>query len=144
MQVRGGLKAIYCSGWQVAGDANSAGDVYPDQSLYPANSVPELVRKLNKVRPALQRRYCINTLLVRKCNMVHSTLWCSRCYRCMHVLLGCMVSRQCMQQCIACSMCRLECGCGVFWLAIWSCFPAAALRLLPGFVSCTMLKIYGD
>ena len=53
-QVRGGLKAIYCSGWQVAGDANSAGDVYPDQSLYPANSVPELVRKLNKVRSRVQ------------------------------------------------------------------------------------------
>lgn len=51
-QVRGGLKAIYCSGWQVAGDANTAGDVYPDQSLYPANAVPELVRKLNKVRLA--------------------------------------------------------------------------------------------
>lgn len=50
LQVRAGLKAIYCSGWQVAGDANTAGDVYPDQSLYPANAVPELVRKLNKVR----------------------------------------------------------------------------------------------
>ena len=49
-QVRAGLKAIYCSGWQVAGDANSAGDVYPDQSLYPANSVPEVVRKINRVR----------------------------------------------------------------------------------------------
>ena len=49
-QVRAGLKAIYCSGWQVAGDANSAGDVYPDQSLYPVNSVPEVVRKINKVR----------------------------------------------------------------------------------------------
>jgi isocitrate lyase len=47
-QVRAGLKAIYCSGWQVAGDANSAGDVYPDQSLYPVNSVPEVVRKINK------------------------------------------------------------------------------------------------
>ena len=49
VQVRAGLKAIYCSGWQVAGDANAAGDVYPDQSLYPANSVPEVVRKINKV-----------------------------------------------------------------------------------------------
>lgn len=47
-QVRAGLKAIYCSGWQVAGDANSAGDVYPDQSLYPVNSVPDVVRKINK------------------------------------------------------------------------------------------------
>lgn len=52
LQVKGGLKAIYCSGWQVAGDANTAGDVYPDQSLYPANAVPELVRKLNKVAPS--------------------------------------------------------------------------------------------
>ena len=47
--MKAGLKAIYCSGWQVACDANTAGDVYPDQSLYPANAVPELVRKLNKV-----------------------------------------------------------------------------------------------
>ncbi|CAJ0957263.1 unnamed protein product, partial [Mesorhabditis belari] len=46
--VRAGLKAIYLSGWQVAADANSAGDMYPDQSLYPANSGPELCRKINK------------------------------------------------------------------------------------------------
>ena len=46
-QVRAGLKAIYLSGWQVAGDANVAGEMYPDQSLYPANSVPEVVRKIN-------------------------------------------------------------------------------------------------
>jgi isocitrate lyase len=46
-QVQAGLNAIYCSGWQVAADANIAGQVYPDQSLYPANSVPELVRRLN-------------------------------------------------------------------------------------------------
>jgi isocitrate lyase len=46
-QVRAGLKAIYVSGWQVAGDANVAGQMYPDQSLYPANSVPELVRRIN-------------------------------------------------------------------------------------------------
>jgi isocitrate lyase len=39
-QVRAGLKAIYLSGWQVAGDANIAGEMYPDQSLYPVNSVP--------------------------------------------------------------------------------------------------------
>ena len=45
--VKAGLKAIYLSGWQVAGDANLAGQMYPDQSLYPANSVPELVRRLN-------------------------------------------------------------------------------------------------
>ena len=46
-QVRAGLKAIYLSGWQVAGDANVAGEMYPDQSLYPVNSVPEVVRKIN-------------------------------------------------------------------------------------------------
>ena len=46
--VRAGLKAIYLSGWQVAADANSAGAMYPDQSLYPANSGPELVRKINR------------------------------------------------------------------------------------------------
>jgi len=51
-QVRAGLKAIYLSGWQVAADANLAGQMYPDQSLYPANSVPEVVRRINQ---ALQR-----------------------------------------------------------------------------------------
>ncbi len=45
--VKAGLKAIYLSGWQVAADANLAGSVYPDQSLYPANSAPELVRRIN-------------------------------------------------------------------------------------------------
>ncbi|WP_376690501.1 isocitrate lyase [Wenzhouxiangella sp. EGI_FJ10409] len=46
-QVRAGLKAIYLSGWQVAADANIAGQMYPDQSLYPANSVPAVVRRIN-------------------------------------------------------------------------------------------------
>src|SRR5437660_7007016 len=45
--VRAGLRAIYLSGWQVAADANLAGSTYPDQSLYPANSVPQVVRRLN-------------------------------------------------------------------------------------------------
>ncbi|MER3514006.1 MAG: isocitrate lyase, partial [Chloroflexota bacterium] len=45
--VRAGLKALYVSGWQVAADANPAGQTYPDQSLYPSNSVPMLVRRLN-------------------------------------------------------------------------------------------------
>ena len=45
--VRAGLKAIYCSGWQVAADANISGNTYPDQSLYPANSVPQLVKRIN-------------------------------------------------------------------------------------------------
>ncbi len=47
-QVKGGVEAIYLSGWQVAADANNAGEMYPDQSLYPASSVPEVVRKINK------------------------------------------------------------------------------------------------
>ncbi len=46
-QVRAGLKAIYLSGWQVAADANVAGEMYPDQSLYPANSVPSVVKRIN-------------------------------------------------------------------------------------------------
>jgi isocitrate lyase len=46
-QVRAGLEAIYCSGWQVAADANLAQQTYPDQSLYPADSVPNLVRRIN-------------------------------------------------------------------------------------------------
>ncbi len=45
--VRAGLKAVYCSGWQVAADANISGNTYPDQSLYPANSVPQLVKRIN-------------------------------------------------------------------------------------------------
>jgi isocitrate lyase len=45
--VQAGLKAIYCSGWQVAGDANSAGEMYPDQSLYPVDSVPRVVERIN-------------------------------------------------------------------------------------------------
>jgi isocitrate lyase len=50
--VKAGLEAIYLSGWQVAGDANLAGQMYPDQSLYPANSVPSVVKRINN---ALQR-----------------------------------------------------------------------------------------
>lgn len=51
-QVKAGLQAIYLSGWQVAADANLAGHMYPDQSLYPANSVPQVVKRINQ---ALQR-----------------------------------------------------------------------------------------
>jgi isocitrate lyase len=47
-QVKAGLKAIYVSGWQVAADANNAGQMYPDQSLYPADSVPNVVRRINQ------------------------------------------------------------------------------------------------
>jgi isocitrate lyase len=52
-EVSAGMKAIYLSGWQVAGDANLSGEMYPDQSLYPANSVPSVVKKINS---ALLRR----------------------------------------------------------------------------------------
>src|SRR5207244_1701834 len=51
-QVKAGLRAIYLSGWQVAADANVAGQMYPDQSLYPANSVPYVIKRINQ---ALQR-----------------------------------------------------------------------------------------
>src|SRR3954469_17684608 len=51
-QVKAGLKAIYLSGWQVAADANLSGQMYPDQSLYPANSVPSVIKRINQ---ALQR-----------------------------------------------------------------------------------------
>lgn len=57
-QVKAGLKAIYLSGWQVAADANLAGQMYPDQSLYPANSVPSVVKRINQ---ALQRADQIQT-----------------------------------------------------------------------------------
>src|SRR5579872_3227976 len=57
-QVKAGLKAIYLSGWQVAADANLSGHMYPDQSLYPANSVPHVVRRINQ---ALQRADQIQT-----------------------------------------------------------------------------------
>lgn len=57
-QVKAGLKAIYLSGWQVAADANLAGEMYPDQSLYPANSVPHVVRRINNaLRRADQIEY---------------------------------------------------------------------------------------
>ena len=58
-QVKAGLKAIYLSGWQVAADANSSGHMYPDQSLYPVDSVPSVVRRINR---ALQRADQIQTL----------------------------------------------------------------------------------
>ncbi len=46
-EIQAGLKAIYCSGWQVAGDGNSAGQMYPDQSLYPVDSVPKMIERIN-------------------------------------------------------------------------------------------------
>ncbi|MCH8892108.1 MAG: isocitrate lyase [Chloroflexi bacterium] len=58
--VKAGLKAIYLSGWQVAGDANTAGQVYPDQSLYPSNSGPELVKRLNNALMRADQIQAIN------------------------------------------------------------------------------------
>lgn len=58
-QIKAGLKAIYLSGWQVAADANNSGNMYPDQSLYPADSVPAIVKRINK---ALQRADQIQTM----------------------------------------------------------------------------------
>jgi isocitrate lyase len=58
-QVKAGLEAIYLSGWQVAADANTSGNMYPDQSLYPVDSVPAVVRRINK---ALQRADEIQTM----------------------------------------------------------------------------------
>ena len=62
-QIEAGLKAIYLSGWQVAADANLAGEMYPDQSLYPANSVPAVVKRINN---ALRRADQIQVLDGRK------------------------------------------------------------------------------
>src|SRR6202521_650992 len=61
--VQAGLKAIYGSGWQVAADGNTAGDVYPDQSLYPSNSTPDLVKRINR---ALLRADQIDTVEGKK------------------------------------------------------------------------------
>ena len=58
-QIKAGLKAIYLSGWQVAADANTSGNMYPDQSLYPVDSVPSVVKRINK---ALQRADQIQTM----------------------------------------------------------------------------------
>uniref|UniRef100_A0A183C2T0 Malate synthase n=1 Tax=Globodera pallida TaxID=36090 RepID=A0A183C2T0_GLOPA len=57
--VRAGLKAIYLSGWQVAADANSAGDMYPDQSLYPCNSGPDLARRINRALRRADQVECV-------------------------------------------------------------------------------------
>jgi len=58
-QVKAGLKAIYLSGWQVAADANLSGDMYPDQSLYPVNSVPAVVKKINKAFQRADQLECV-------------------------------------------------------------------------------------
>src|SRR5213075_777293 len=59
-QVRAGLKAIYLSGWQVAADANLAGHMYPDQSLYPSNSVPQVVKRINNALLRADQIDCVD------------------------------------------------------------------------------------
>jgi isocitrate lyase len=59
-EVEAGLEAIYLSGWQVAADANIAGEMYPDQSLYPANSVPQVVKKINNTLLRRDQIQCVN------------------------------------------------------------------------------------
>src|SRR5205823_1125882 len=71
-QIKAGLKAIYLSGWQVAADANTAGQTYPDQSLYPVDSVPNVVRRIHSAlrgadRAALPDRCLFRTAVDQRC-----------------------------------------------------------------------------
>ena len=59
-EVQAGLKGIYCSGWQVAGDGNSAGDMYPDQSLYPVDSVPKMIERINNALLRTDQIHALN------------------------------------------------------------------------------------
>ena len=59
-EIQAGLKAIYCSGWQVAGDGNSAGQMYPDQSLYPVDSVPKMIERINNAFLRTDEIYALN------------------------------------------------------------------------------------
>jgi isocitrate lyase len=59
-EVQAGLRAIYCSGWQVAGDGNSSGQMYPDQSLYPVDSVPRMVERINNAFMRTDEIYSLN------------------------------------------------------------------------------------
>jgi len=59
-EVQAGLKAIYCSGWQVAGDGNSSGQMYPDQSLYPVDSVPKMIERINNAFMRTDEIYALN------------------------------------------------------------------------------------
>jgi len=61
-EVEAGLEAVYLSGWQVAADANLAGEMYPDQSLYPVNSVPSVVKKINNALIRRDQIQCINNI----------------------------------------------------------------------------------
>jgi isocitrate lyase len=59
-EIQAGLKAIYCSGWQVAGDGNSSGQMYPDQSLYPVDSVPKMVERINNAFTRTDEIHALN------------------------------------------------------------------------------------
>ena len=59
-EIQAGLKAIYCSGWQVAGDGNSGGEMYPDQSLYSVDSVPKMVERINKAFIRTDEIHCLD------------------------------------------------------------------------------------
>lgn len=65
-EVDAGLEAIYLSGWQVAADANLAGEMYPDQSLYPANSVPMVVKRINNALLRADQIQCVNKITAKK------------------------------------------------------------------------------
>lgn len=65
-EVDAGLEAIYLSGWQVAADANLAGEMYPDQSLYPANSVPQVVKRINNALLRADQIQCVNKVVAKK------------------------------------------------------------------------------
>lgn len=65
-EVEAGLEAIYLSGWQVAADANIAGEMYPDQSLYPANSVPMVVKRINNALLRADQIQCVNKVENKK------------------------------------------------------------------------------
>ena len=64
--VQSGLKAIYCSGWQVAGDGNSAGEMYPDQSLYPVDSVPKMIERINNALLRTDQIHALESPSARK------------------------------------------------------------------------------
>jgi len=59
-EIQAGLKAIYCSGWQVAGDGNSGGEMYPDQSLYSVDSVPKMIERINKAFIRTDEIHCLD------------------------------------------------------------------------------------
>ena len=81
-EIQAGLKAIYCSGWQVAGDGNSSGQMYPDQSLYPVDSVPKMVERINNAFTRTDEIYalilCRSKTSLQRCTvMPYTEAWSS-------------------------------------------------------------------